>query len=217
MIFAPLGCLAAILLVLLVPLLLFLLFFDLVSFSFGKLGLSPNTALLVVILMLAGSLINIPITRRRVTYAPPRTVRGFFSGSQTTWSGIAINVGGAIVPFCLCLYLLTIVPSLWQIGLTTVVMALVSKAMARVVPGRGIVLPVFVPPILSALLAILVARDFAAPCAYIAGTMGTLIGADVLNLHRVRNTPGMLSIGGAGLYDGIFLVGIVAVLLTALF
>jgi uncharacterized membrane protein len=217
MIFAPLGCLAAVLLVLLVPLLLALLFLDLVSFSFGELGLSSNTAFLIIVAMLAGSLINIPITRRRVTYAAPRTMRGFFAGPQTTWSGIAINLGGAIIPFGLCLYLLTIVPSLWQVGLATLIMALVSRAIARVVPGRGIVLPVFVPPIVSALLAILIARDFAAPCAYIAGTMGTLIGADLLNLPRMRNTPGMLSIGGAGLFDGIFLVGIVAVFLTALF
>ena len=217
MIFAPLGCLAAILLVLLIPFLLLLLFFDLVSFSFGELGLSQNTAFLVISLMLVGSLINIPISRRRVTYTPPRTVRGFFSGPQTKYSGIALNVGGALVPFGLCLYLLTVVPSLWQIGVATVVMALVAKAIARPIPGRGIVMPMFVPPILSALLAILIAREFAAPCAYIAGTMGTLIGADVLNLHRARSMPGMLSIGGAGLFDGIFLVGIVAVLLTALF
>ncbi len=216
MIFAPLGCLAAILLVLLVPFLLLLLFFDLVSFSFGELGLSPDTAFVIIILMLVGSLINIPITRRQVTYSPPRSVRGLFSGPQTRYSGLALNLGGAIIPFCLCLYLLSIVPSFWEIGLATLIMAAVSKAIARPVPGRGIVLPMFVPPVLSALLAVVLAREFAAPCAYIAGTMGTLIGADILNLHRVRNTPGMLSIGGAGLFDGIFLVGIVAVFLTAL-
>jgi len=84
------------------------------------------------------------------------------------------------------------------------------------VPGRGIVLPMFVPPLLSALLAVLLARDFAAPCAYITGTLGTLVGADLLTLHRLKGFPGMVSIGGAGVFDGIFLVGIVAVFLTAL-
>ena len=216
MIFAPIGCLVAVLLVLLVPFLFVLLFFDLVSFSFGELGLSPDAAFMIIVLMLVGSLINIPLTRRKVSYATPRTVHDLFAGPQTQYSGIAINVGGAIVPFCLCLYLLTIVPSHWEIGLATLIMAVVSKAIARPIPGRGIVLPMFVPPVLSALLAVLLAREFAAPCAYIAGTMGTLIGADILNLHRVRRTPGMLSIGGAGLFDGIFLVGIVAVFLTAL-
>ncbi len=216
MIFAPLGCLAAVLLVLLVPFLLLLLFFDLVSFSFGELGMSPDTAFVIIILMLVGSLINIPITRRKVTYSPPRTVRGLFSGPQTGYSGIAINLGGAIIPFSLCLHLLTVVPSFREIGVATLIMAVVSKAIARPVPGRGIALPMFVPPVLSALLAVVLAREFAAPCAYITGTMGTLIGADILNLHRMRNMPGMLSIGGAGLFDGIFLVGVVAVFLTAL-
>jgi len=78
------------------------------------------------------------------------------------------------------------------------------------------VVPVFVPPVLSALLAIVLAPGFAAPCAYIAGTVGTLVGADLLNLHRMKGFGGVVSIGGAGVFDGVFLVGIVAVLLTAL-
>ncbi len=216
MIFAPLGCMAAVLLVLTVPLLLVLLFFNLLSFSFGELGLSPSTALSLIVLMLLGSLINIPLTRRRTTHSVPGTFRGLFAHPPPQHSGIAINMGGAIIPLGLCAYLLTIVPSVWQVGVATLVMAAVSKALARPVPGRGIALPVFVPPVASALLAILLAPEFAAPCAYIAGTLGTIVGADLLNLHKMKRFPGMLSIGGAGLFDGIFLVGIVAVLLTAL-
>jgi len=216
MLFAPLGCLAAVLLFLSIPLILGLFFLNLLTFSFGELGLSPSTAIAVILLMLVGSLINLPLTRRRVQYTMPTNVRGLFSQPQTQYSGVAVNVGGAIIPLCLCLYLTSIVPSLWQIGVATLVMALVAKAIARPVPGRGIVLPMFVPPLLSALLAVLLARDFAAPCAYITGTLGTLVGADLLNLHRLKGFPGMVSIGGAGVFDGIFLVGIVAVFLTAL-
>jgi uncharacterized membrane protein len=166
--------------------------------------------------MLIGSLINIPLTRKRVSYARPTSVRGVFSPPVTEYSGVALNVGGALVPLCLSLYLLTVVPSMWQVGAATGIMAIVAKLSARVIPGRGIVLPMFIPPILSALVAVLLAREFAAPVAYIAGTLGTLIGADLLNLHRVQRLPGVISIGGAGLFDGIFLVGIVAVFLTAL-
>jgi len=51
--------------------------------------------------------------------------------------------------------------------------------------------------------------------AYCSGTIGTLIGADIMNLRRVnRIGAGTVSIGGAGTFDGIFLSGIVAVLLT---
>ncbi len=216
MIFAPLGCLAAILLFLSVPFILALFFLNLLTFSFGQLGLSPSTAVMLILAMLVGSLINIPLSRRRVTYTVPTTMRGFFAPPPAQYSGIAINVGGAIIPVSLSLYLATLVPSLWQVGLATAVMAVVSRALARVIPGRGIVLPVFVPPVLSALLALLLAPDFAAACAYVAGTVGTLTGADLLNLHRLKGFPGVVSIGGAGVFDGIFLVGIVAVLLTAL-
>jgi uncharacterized membrane protein len=96
-------------------------------------------------------------------------------------------------------------------------MTVTSKLLARVTPGVGIRLPLFIPPILAAVFALILAPSFAAPCAYISGTMGTLIGADLLNLRKMRKLGGMASIGGAGVFDGIFLVGVVSVLLTALF
>jgi uncharacterized membrane protein len=59
--------------------------------------------------------------------------------------------------------------------------------------------------------------DAMAALAYVAGTMGTLVGGDLLNLRRVRDLDApVLSIGGAGTFDGIFVTGIVAVLLATL-
>jgi len=46
--------------------------------------------------------------------------------------------------------------------------------------------------------------------------MGTLLGADLLHLREIRKYPGIISIGGAGVFDGIFLTGIVAVFLSGL-
>ena len=47
--------------------------------------------------------------------------------------------------------------------------------------------------------------------------MGTLIGADIMNLGKIQGLGApVASIGGAGTFDGVFLVGIVAVLLAAL-
>ena len=58
----------------------------------------------------------------------------------------------------------------------------------------------------------------AAPLAYIAGGLGTLIGADLTNLDKVRGLGApVASIGGAGTFDGIFLTGILAVLLAGLY
>ena len=51
--------------------------------------------------------------------------------------------------------------------------------------------------------------------AYVSGTLGTLIGADLLNLHHIAELGApMASIGGAGTFDGIFLTGIIAALLA---
>src|SRR5438034_965094 len=52
--------------------------------------------------------------------------------------------------------------------------------------------------------------------AYVAGSLGALIGADLLNLPRITaiGAP-VVAIGGAGTFDGVFLTGILAGLLAA--
>jgi uncharacterized membrane protein len=66
-------------------------------------------------------------------------------------------------------------------------------------------------------VALLLSRERAAPLAYISGSLGTLIGADLLNLGALRGMGApVASIGGAGTYDGIFLVGVMAVLFASL-
>ena len=134
------------------------------------------------------------------------------------WPGtvIAVNVGGAIIPTLLSIYLLY-VNNAWVRGLiATAIVAAVMHILATPVPGVGIAVPMFVPPIATAVVAVLLAREHAAALAYISGSLGTLIGADLLNLGAV---PGLgapvASIGGAGTFDGIFLTGIVAVLLAS--
>ena len=93
-------------------------------------------------------------------------------------------------------------------------MTVVAKYYSKIVPGRGITLPILIPPLFSTLFAFLLMPNFAAPCAFISGVLGTLIGADLLNLKKMKNLGGFLSIGGAGVFDGIFLTGIVSALLS---
>jgi uncharacterized membrane protein len=70
-------------------------------------------------------------------------------------------------------------------------------------------------PLTAALSAILIAGVHAAPVAFAGGVLGTLIGADLLHLKEIQAmTPGVLSIGGAGVFDGIALCGLFALLLT---
>ncbi len=51
---------------------------------------------------------------------------------------------------------------------------------------------------------------------YISGSIGTLIGADLLNLDKLQGMGApVVSIGGAGTFDGIFLTGILAVVFAS--
>jgi uncharacterized membrane protein len=76
---------------------------------------------------------------------------------------------------------------------------------------------VLVPALAAGAVALLLARQRAAPLAYICGSLGTLLGADLLNLNRLQGLGApVASIGGAGTFDGIFLTGILAVLIAGI-
>jgi uncharacterized membrane protein len=135
------------------------------------------------------------------------------------WPGtvIAVNVGGGLIPALMSLYLL-VKNRLWVLGLAaTACVGVVCHALADPVPGLGIALPILVPILTTAVIALLLSYRQAAPLAYISGSLGTLIGADLLNLDKVQGLGAPIaSIGGAGTFDGIFLIGILAVLIASI-
>lgn len=135
------------------------------------------------------------------------------------WPGtvIAVNVGGAVIPGLLSLYLLYR-NHIWAAGaVATAIVAAVVYFLAYPVRGIGIAVPMIAPPVITAVTALIISRRFAAPLAYISGSLGTLIGADLLNLDKVQGLHAPIaSIGGAGTFDGIFLIGVLAVLLAGL-
>lgn len=194
-------------------------------FAYTSLGISSGTALILLFGSLVGSIFNIPIVQ-----LPPERVMSDqivdFFGMQyevpvvSQWQGpvVAVNVGGAVIPTLLSLYLL-IKRDLWVKGaIATAIVALVLHWLADPVPGLGIAVPVFVPVVTTAVVAMVLSRSDAAPLAYISGSLGTLIGADLTNLDKVRGLGApVASIGGAGTFDGIFLTGILAVLIANLY
>ena len=135
------------------------------------------------------------------------------------WPGtiIAVNVGGAIIPTVLSLYLI-IKNSLYVKGVIGIAaVAFICHLLAEPVPGVGIAEPLMVPLIATTLVSLLLSWEYAAPLAYVSGSLGTLIGADLLNLDRMQGLGAPIaSIGGAGTFDGIFVTGIVAVILASL-
>jgi len=216
MFFFPIGCLVFILFIFLLPFLFILLFFNIVGFGFEKLGFSPETTLLILFLILVGSIINIPLTKQKKVWVERPYFLGIFKKERLESQGIKINLGGAIIPIFISVYFLTKIP-LEPTIIAIVLITVISHHLAKIIPGQGIALPAFIPPIFSAFFALILAPQFAAPCAFVSGVLGTLIGADIANLRKIQKvSPGTLSIGGAGVFDGIFLVGIVSVFLTAI-
>jgi len=218
MFFIPVAFLIFIAFILFLPILFLLGYFQVLTIGFENLGISSGATTFLLFLILIGSGINIPLTKKRLIYGEELRFFGFFRVPKIRAQGLFINLGGAVVPVLLSVYFLFRVSKagfdLEPIFLATILMIIISKFLSRVIPGKGISLPILIPPIFSALFALILAPDFAAPSAFISGVLGTLIGADLLNLRRAQRFGGFLSIGGAGVFDGIFLVGMVSALLA---
>lgn len=190
--------------------------------TFEKLGLSETSALTLVLLSLTGSLVNLPLTRVRAEPPPPelrRRTGGLLRTPDLPFTGytlLAVNVGGGLVPFAFSLYLVSIHDLPWaKVAAGVAVVAAVAWWFSRPIPGRGIGLPIFVAPLTAAAAGLLLSTQHSAPLAYVAGTLGVLLGADILRIPDVRRLGApVASIGGAGTFDGIFLTGIVAALLA---
>ncbi|MGH7037107.1 MAG: DUF1614 domain-containing protein [Stellaceae bacterium] len=205
--------------------LVFVLYLGVLRSAYIHLGIGRGAALLVLLGSLVGSYFNIPVAdlpQRRIIEVPEITFYGmqYMVPVLVKWSGtvIAVNVGGALIPVAMSIYLV-IKNGLWiRSTLAIVGVAAVCYQLAHPVPGFGIALPVFVPGLTAAAVSLLLAWRRAAPLAYIGGSLGTLIGADLLNLGKVQGLGApVAAIGGAGTFDGIFLAGIIAVLIASLF
>ncbi len=193
-----------------------------IHYTAARLGIEPRRLFVLLLLCLLGSYINLPVTR-----LPPEPVESgqlvYIYGIPRVipvvrqWPGpiLAVNVGGALIPAGLAVYLL-IRNRIYLQGLIAVaVVAVAVHWLARPVHGVGITVPMFIPPIVAATAALLLCWKLRAPLAYAAGTLGTLIGADLMNLGTLAGLGAPIaSIGGAGTFDGVFLTGIVAVLLA---
>ena len=173
---------------------------------FESIGLRFYQAMLVTVGALLGSLINIPLV-------------------PIGEAVIAVNVGGAVIPLFVTIGMVArsrVSPSKTLAAIVFV--SLVAYAFATPVPGLGITMPFYVAPLAGAATGLLLARgcQTAPGLAYAGGTMGTLLGADILNLANpavlaalAGGKTTVLSIGGAGIFDGIFITGVLSVLLAA--
>ena len=191
------------------------------TIAFEKLGLSPDSALLLFLTIYGGSLVN--LTLFSMKSEPPRLedipppLREFYS--QMPHAGrtiVTVNVGGCVVPTAFSLYLLTHHPlNVFYVALAVAAVTLLCFKTTRALPGVGLGSPMLLAPLIAALVSVALDPSNAAPLAFISGTLGVLIGADLLHLRDIRRLGApVASIGGAGSFDGIFISGLVAVLLA---
>jgi uncharacterized membrane protein len=194
------------------------------GYAYQTVGIDRRYVFLLLLMCFLGSYINIPVFQ-----LPPETVR---TAGQVTFFGIpyiiptvtqypgtviAVNVGGAVIPTILSIYLIFRNRILGAALLGITVVSVVVHWLAHPVPGLGIAVPLMVPLVASAVVGMLLSKTYAPALAFISGTLGTLIGADLLNLGKIQGLGAPIaSIGGAGTFDGIFTTGILAVLLAGL-
>ena len=224
-----------ILLIIAIPVIFIYLFLRLSEAAFEQIGFDHWHASLAVFGSVIGSLIDIPLHSSSVSSYPGWFVSVAGMLGQTFPTDfhpiyLDVNLGGCLIPLVLSVDLLfRREVSAYRAFAGTMIVAFVTYIFATPVANSGIVLPFWLSPILAAICGLVLAKGYSkAPAiCYISGSMGTLLGADIFNLL----TPGVLpelsplssnavkplvlSIGGAGVFDGIFLTGILAVLFAA--
>ncbi len=230
LIYNPFSNLMTTFIILILVIVFILIFIGLVGAAFSRIGFSAREVIILFLATIAGSFINIPIATLEshepvmkgafvrvygVTYRVPAIQE------ESKKTVIAVNLGGALIPTAVSMYLLFEFPYIIPFAaLGIAIVSSVSHVMSKPVKGVGIVSPALVSPLAAALFSILISIEFLTASetfalAYICGVLGTLIGADISNIGKIKTIGAPIaSIGGAGTFDGVFLSGIIAVLLA---
>ncbi len=222
--FFPYPPIYILLFLLLIAILVGLVQLGLIKYVYERLGLSRRAAILVLLAAVVGSGINIPVVRLPAErFVIPEVVSFYgmqYVVPQVVERGstvLAVNVGGAIIPVVLAIGIILQMGITLRLAIAVAAVTLVMHAWAQPVPGVGIALPPVMPAVVTAVIAYFADRFEAPRVAFVAGTLGTLLGADILNLGSIRDLGApVVSIGGAGTFDGVFLIGIIAVLLAGI-
>ncbi|MHB8584308.1 MAG: DUF1614 domain-containing protein [Thermoplasmatota archaeon] len=170
---------------------------------FARFGFGREEVALVTLGSLAGWAVNLPI-------------------APLGQSLLTLNVGGALLALLLAgiwLYK-RVLPPVRTVGGIALV-AVVAHAVVQFDPAQGIValFPYFfLPPIAAFLYAVLVCAPDprkSVPVGFTSGSIGALVGADLVNLPAVgahftqsATDSAIVSVGGAGVFDMVFLAGV---------
>ncbi|RPI38308.1 MAG: DUF1614 domain-containing protein [Methanoregulaceae archaeon] len=227
----PLSVLAVVLLIGLVLFLIPLLFVGIIGAAFTRLGLSWITALALVLLMLAGSFVNIPFYRIRrdmvrvTPLGPDGDELGVPFAVPPVWETVlSVNLGGGIIPTGIAAYLVfkavmvTGTSVLPVVSLCTALVLVISYVTTHEIAGTGIRVPIFIPALTALLAGTLLAGGTgltAAVTALAGGTLGTIAGGNLARLCHVRDLEvPEISIGGSGTFGAVFLCCVLPALIA---
>ena len=146
-----------------------------------------------------GSSVNIPLAE----FPPERVISGrvvrhfgmrYVVPVVHQWPAtvLAVNVGGAFIPILLSVYLPFKNRVVVKSAIAVAAVALVTHHLAQPVRGVGVALPIFILPIVALFCALVLSWRQAGPLAYVGGSMGTLIGADIMNLGKIQGWAHLL-------------------------
>lgn len=175
-----------------------IIYFGLAERVLNKLGLTKNLLLTFFTLMIIGSFIDIPIS---------------------STPDISINLGGAVVPVVLAVYILYQADDNIEV-LRSIVAVIITGSIIYALTqvyqfeeGHTFIDSNYLFPIVAGVTAYIIGHSRRA--SFIAGTLGFLI-YDMIHLLRITlgGVPGQAAIGGAGIFDSIVISGVLAVLLA---
>lgn len=135
--------------------------------------------------------------------------------------GVSVNIGGALVPLGLCIYLMIragTAKERWRAVFASVLSAAAVLLLGMALPDEPETMPFdvnYLYGLVAGAIAYLLGRSRIS--AFIAGVMGVLL-ADCAQAaaNAVRGVPVNLNLGGAGAMDAVVLSGLIAVMLSEL-
>lgn len=227
----PLSVLAIVLLIGLILVLIPLLVLGIIGAAFTRMGLSWVAALALVLLMLAGSFVNIPLyrIRRDMIRATPLDPDGNmlaapFAALPVWETVISVNFGGGIIPVGIAAYMVyqavmvTGTTLLVPVILCAAIVMVISFVSTREMAGVGIRVPFIIPALTALLIGVLLSGGTglnAAVTALAGGTFGTIAGGNLAHLFRVRELEvPEVSIGGFGTFGAVFLCCVLPALIA---
>ncbi len=177
-----------------------LIYFGLAHRVLDRMKLTDQAALGFIVVMLLGGFIDIPVLTAPVA--------------------LSVNVGGALIPVVLAVYLVTTADTgreKVRAVVASVVTAGAVYAAAKLIPAEPtdnpFLDPTYVFAIIAGIVGYLAGRSRRS--AFVAGMMGILLIDFIQFIEVLRaGVGGTTALGGAGIFDSIVLAGIIAVLLA---